>query len=300
MISIVIPLYNKKNTIARCIDSVLCQTFRDFELVVVNDGSSDGGDDIVRGYDDSRIVIVDQINSGVSAARNRGVDFSLYPLVAFLDADDWWLDNHLDSLWSLYYECPGCVIYSSGHKRLLNGKSFGVFGLSVPRGIVEDPILKFCYDSLVNSSKCLIVKKYFIQAGGFPAGVRVGEDIYLWCRLLQKGKLAVTSRISVVVCIDADPVRDLREIEIPYPLIYYGSPDKVSDLNSIVGLKKYLGVLGLKHVAASCSYGCYHAAVGRLRKLWLVNKLYAFYSCVFFIMPGFLIRFVRKIKSLSV
>lgn len=84
MISIVIPLYNKEQQVARTLRSVLGQTFREFEVVVVDDGSTDNSVAVVRGFDDSRIRIVGQPNSGVAAARNRGIAEAHYDLVAFV------------------------------------------------------------------------------------------------------------------------------------------------------------------------------------------------------------------------
>lgn len=87
-VSIIIPLYNKAPYIKRALDSVISQTIQDFEVIVVNDGSTDGGEHIVEGYSDARIHLVHQKNKGVSAARNRGVSLAKSNMVAFLDADD--------------------------------------------------------------------------------------------------------------------------------------------------------------------------------------------------------------------
>ena len=95
MISVIIPLYNKEDYISRAIDSVLRQTFKDFELIIVNDGSTDQGPGIARNFHDRRIRVIDQQNSGEGAARNRGVAEARAELVAFLDADDEWESSFL-------------------------------------------------------------------------------------------------------------------------------------------------------------------------------------------------------------
>lgn len=100
-ISVVIPLFNKGPYIARTLDSVLKQTFQDFKVIVVDDGSTDDGAEIVRGFDDPRIQLIQQPNQGESVARNRGVDESLSDFVAFLDADDEWMPKHLETILKL-------------------------------------------------------------------------------------------------------------------------------------------------------------------------------------------------------
>ena len=93
--SVVIPLYNKENYIKQTLESVLCQTFQDFEIVVVDDGSTDDGVEVVKSLSDDRIILYQQPNKGASSARNYGVQVSSSPWVALLDADDIWYKDHL-------------------------------------------------------------------------------------------------------------------------------------------------------------------------------------------------------------
>jgi len=97
-ISVIIPLYNKEKFVKRSLDSVLSQSYDNFEVLVVNDGSTDGSREVVFAVDDPRIRLIDQPNGGVSSARNRGIDEARGVYVAFLDADDMWYEKHLEIL----------------------------------------------------------------------------------------------------------------------------------------------------------------------------------------------------------
>src|SRR5690606_20104795 len=96
--SVVIPLYNKELSVRNTINSVLDQTFKEFEVIIVNDGSTDNSLEIVQQFEDDRIRIIDKPNGGVSSARNRGIKEAKYEWITFLDADDLWEDNHLQIL----------------------------------------------------------------------------------------------------------------------------------------------------------------------------------------------------------
>ncbi|WP_373399084.1 glycosyltransferase family 2 protein [Algoriphagus halophilus] len=95
MFSVIIPLYNKASFIGRAIDSVMNQTFQEFEIIVVNDGSTDGGEKLPEKYNPEKVIVIHQENQGVSAARNAGITQAKFSFVAFLDADDYWHKDYL-------------------------------------------------------------------------------------------------------------------------------------------------------------------------------------------------------------
>jgi len=115
-IAVVIPLYNKLNYIKRALDSVLAQTVRDFEIIVINDGSTDGSQRVVERCADPRVRLLHQKNGGVSAARNRGIAAARAELVAFLDADDEWLPEHLAAVQRMHRRFPNCGAYATARR----------------------------------------------------------------------------------------------------------------------------------------------------------------------------------------
>src|SRR5687768_12542943 len=109
-VSVVIPAYNYGRFVGAAIESVLGQTFADFELVVVDDGSTDDTGDVVARYSDSRLRYIRKENAGLPAARNTGIRAGTADLVAFLDADDTWLPGKLAAQAPLFAADPGLVL----------------------------------------------------------------------------------------------------------------------------------------------------------------------------------------------
>jgi glycosyltransferase involved in cell wall biosynthesis len=115
-ITVVIPLYNGAQFITRSVKSVLGQTYPDFELIVVDDGSKDGGGELVREFKDSRLRLIRQVNAGVSAARNKGIKEGKGRYFAFLDADDEWDVGFLAAAIQLAVAFPRAGIYGTGYR----------------------------------------------------------------------------------------------------------------------------------------------------------------------------------------
>ncbi len=116
LFSVVIPLYNKEKFIYNTVESVLIQSYINFELIIINDGSTDNGINIVNGIDDDRIIIFHQENSGVSVARNKGIEVAHGTHIAFLDADDLWEVDYLSSINSLINDYSEASIFATSYQ----------------------------------------------------------------------------------------------------------------------------------------------------------------------------------------
>ena len=200
-VSVVIPLYNKGPYIARALNSVLAQTFQDFEVIVVDDGSTDDGAEIVRGFKDLQIRLIQQKNQGVSAARNRGIEAARAEMVAFLDADDEWLPGFLETILRLRRKFPEAGLYGTAYEVRFPGSI-------VQRVYIKDEgerLLSSYFGALVNfgsntfnSSSFAAPKNVLIGVGSYPLGVKWNEDGTLWGKVALQYPVVYSPEICSV------------------------------------------------------------------------------------------------------
>lgn len=192
LFSIVIPLYNKNTSISRAIDSVLNQTVDNFELIIVDDGSTDNSVNIVRKYTDNRIKLIQKENGGASSARNTGIKNSCGTYISFLDADDEWCVNYLEIILHLSNKYPDAGLYCTSYNYIDDtGTKFPVtcYGLCDDN---EGPYLSFFknfskpdrYNGItVNSSNATIPRGVFEKVGYFNESATIYEDHDMWARI---------------------------------------------------------------------------------------------------------------------
>lgn len=183
-ISVVIPLYNKAHRIARTLQSIIGQTWRDFEVIVVDDGSTDGGGEIVCSFRDPRVRLVKQDNKGVADARNRGVREASGDYIAFIDGDDEWAPEYLATAHELIVHFPQAGMFCFGGLVKEEGND-KVFERVIPQ--FRDRTLLIDYfenpDMTSHTSATVVKRSFFWQAQGFPSGMRRLEDFACWCRI---------------------------------------------------------------------------------------------------------------------
>ena len=200
IISIIIPLFNKELFIKQTLLSVLNQTFSEFEIIIINDGSTDKSVTIINDIDDKRITLYTTKNKGVSYARNYGISKANTDLIAFLDADDLWEPNHLENLHTLYTNFPNCGLYATNyHKQFFYGKKIKTHFNGVSKdhfGIIDDYFLASTSDSIAWSSAVMIPKKIFHELGGFDEAMRSGQDTDLWIRIALNKSIAFSAVAS--------------------------------------------------------------------------------------------------------
>ena len=203
VISVVIPVYNKEKFIENTIYSVLNQTLSDFELIIVDDSSTDKSLSIIDSIKDKRIKTYSIKNSGVSKSRNYGVEKSTSNLIAFLDADDLWKNNHLEQLYKLYLENPNCGMYAMSYIKNINFKSYkkSYFGLSNFSGIIENFFTSSSVDCIASSSSVMIPLNVFKKINGFNENLKKREDTALWIKIALNYKIAFSTITTVEIVI---------------------------------------------------------------------------------------------------
>ena len=194
LISVVIPLYNKQYYIRKAIESVLIQTNPCFELIVVDDGSTDQSADIVNSFEDHRILLIQQENSGVSKARNKGVYEANGDWVSFLDADDEYEPDFLKEAENFINGHTRSNISFLGTNYYIRSRECIANSLDISTGIYDYPMLFRDQKSPNNSSSTIVNREAFLLTGGFSEEVKYFEDWITWFKLGIIGKFGYISR----------------------------------------------------------------------------------------------------------
>ena len=184
--SVIIPLYNKAPYVCKALESVCAQTYRDYELIVINDGSTDNSaivaDEYLKATDGIDYKIINQPNAGVSAARNNGVAASHGDYVAFLDADDWWEPTYLERMAQLIEDYPEAGLYASNYYYHKDGVN--IIKVDIPTGYFNYPKEYFKNFAMpIWTGATVIPHNVYDESGGFPVGIKLGEDFLLWSKI---------------------------------------------------------------------------------------------------------------------
>jgi glycosyltransferase involved in cell wall biosynthesis len=192
MISVIIPAYNMAQVINRAIDSVLKQHCKDFEIIVIDDGSTDNTIDVVKQYGD-KVRLIHQVKQGVSAARNNGVINARGQWIAFLDADDQWLEGKLDRQIQILEKNPSLIwcstnrFESDGVKKTEAAREKNVLKALEGKDYFDSYFIAAAQGVCPIITSCMIVRKdIIIQLGSFDRLLVRGEDIDLWWRITHR------------------------------------------------------------------------------------------------------------------
>ena len=195
-VSVIIPTFNRANKVSRAVSSVLGQTFHDFEVIVIDDGSVDDTPDALAKFKDRIIVIRHPENRGVSAARNSGIKASQSSLIAFLDSDDYWLPEKLETQVRFFREHPDAVACQPEEIWVRNGRRVNPWKKHVkPSGHIFERSLELC---VVSPSAVMVRRRIFDEIGLFDENFPVCEDYDLWLRISCRHPVHLINKYMLV------------------------------------------------------------------------------------------------------
>ncbi|MGP4714451.1 MULTISPECIES: glycosyltransferase family 2 protein [unclassified Psychrobacter] len=264
LFSVIIPLYNKADYIFSTLESVLAQTCKNFEVIVVDDGSNDASLAVVQKITDPRLQVISQNNSGVSAARNKGIAIAKAKWVAFLDADDIWLPNHLETLLEVSKNHPEAEMIATGHKAL---KREAINGSLNHEEESEIKLINYFLESQVNisilNSSCTAIKREFFDSNKGFKDYKRGEDLELWARVALNYPVAISTTITSIYVQDTGGAMDtghwskdkpnsidaikLEDVSPSSAFLYDNLPNHYSP-----DIVDYINARVMSHIRANC------------------------------------------------
>lgn len=211
--SVVIPLYNKSSEIISTLQSVLQQSHRAAEILVINDGSTDDSAELMEDYINENnlsgyVILVNKKNAGVSAARNTGIDHAKHEYIAFIDADDIWEKHFLEEIAMLTRTFPKAETFSTGYQKVIDKNVYvdaKIRGLHSEKPAILNNYFEICSKGdlpFISSSVC-IRKSLLARIGAFPLGEPIGEDQDLWSRIALKSTIAHSPRVLAYYHLEA-------------------------------------------------------------------------------------------------
>lgn len=213
MISVIIPLYNKEGIIEKSLNSVLSQNYDDFEIVIVNDGSTDRSTDIVRSIKDSRICLVEQENGGPSKARNTGVKNAKGDWIVFLDADDELLQDALKVFDELTQQYKDCNFFCCGYNNKTANRIINAY--TYKEKYVDNNFKSHFFKEFLPRTGAAIYKKDLIESCPFDEEIHRFEDLEALFRLYRVTKVFLCSQIVLNVNVEyasaSNGRRDIKE-----------------------------------------------------------------------------------------
>ena len=195
IVSVIIPVFNRSTLVIEAIDSVLEQTFNNFELIIVDDGSTDDVKIVLNQYG-NRLIYIKQDNKGVSAARNKGISMAKGDFLAFLDSDDLWLPEKLSRQVEFFSENPNAMICQTEEVWIRDGGRVNPKKRHrKPSGMIFEPSLSLC---LVSPSAVMMRKELFEEVGVFDESLPACEDYDLWLRISHKHYVYLIDEFLIV------------------------------------------------------------------------------------------------------
>ncbi|MCH8535463.1 MAG: glycosyltransferase family 2 protein [Flavobacteriaceae bacterium] len=292
--SVIIPLYNKENFIQACLKSVIQQEFEDFELIIIDDGSTDHSLVKANEIKDHRIQIFQQKNQGASHARNSGAIKARADYIAFLDADDEWYPNYLACIYKMIQKHPQHAVFATNYEVEIAPQEFRKTRFSVPLKnsveVVNDFFEASLKDALFLTISVVLKKSTFIELGGFNPLIASGQDTDLFIRLGVKHPIVFSKEIGAKYNLQSENNLS-KSPNFESRLNYLKAYDHIANKS----LKKYLNLnrfsIGMR--AKMAKHSAYYKAKKQIDFTYLNTK-----QKILLALPSLLLHAVKKTQVL--
>lgn len=294
--TVIIPLYNKENYVENALKSIINQTFSDYEVLIINDGSTDKSIEKITPFLSEKIKLINHSeNRGLSAARNTGIQKATSRYVTFLDADDLWKSNFLELIASLINNFPDARIFATNYEEIYGTKTLiphnGTQHLAPNESTLIDFFKYNLQQGIYNHGSVCLAKEVYDKVGFYDETIDFSEDIDFNIRANSEFKLAFCNTIAMSYCMQSE--NQLTTSAISHKrLPNYNKYEVLAKTNS--SLKKYLDferyVLA-KHVKTEGNTALYQKISAKIDSENLNWK-----QRLLLILPAFLLRFVNKTK----
>ncbi len=294
--SVIIPLYNKAFSIKETLASVLQQTYTDFEVIVIDDGSTDDGFALVSQFTDARILLMQQPNLGAAAARNAGIEKATGELIAFLDADDYWFPHHLEALFKLHVDFPNCGLYCSRYRTKISKNTITTpsYSNSISdnyRGILSDYFEASLIHRVSLTSACAIPKKVLKNGYVFNTEVSSGQDLELFIKIGIDYPVALHNECTVLYHFET-PNSLAKTPILEKKLVDFSQFAAAEAQNK--SLKNFLDVYRLEY---ALHYKIVGASDKSTRYLKEITSKIPFKTKLLLLMPRTILRFLLTLKQ---
>ncbi|MGB5941359.1 MAG: glycosyltransferase [Leeuwenhoekiella sp.] len=296
--SVVIPVYNKRDFLRKTLKSVYDQTYTDYEIIAVNDGSTDGSDKILKDFNSEKLKVIDQHNQGLSAARNTGIKNATGEIIAFLDADDLWQGNHLQVIDKLAQDFPEADLYAAAYSEIYGNGLSVIPNLNIPKTIPNNGILisnffkASLHQPLINMNSFALKKVCFDELAGFDRDITYAEDTDFLIRANLKFKLAYSPKLTS--CYHTEISNQIsqqsrKQLNPPdYAKYVFANPENIS-LYQYINRKRYFLAIEYKCEGSAAAYA-------EIKEL-IDSKFLTWKQRMLLMMPKKSIILLKKIKQ---
>ena len=274
--SVIIPLFNKEKFIEATLKSVLNQTFIDFEILIINDGSTDNSAQLIKGFDDPRIRYYYKENSGVSSARNDGIEKAQSNYISFIDADDYWYPDFLEEMYKIIQKHPEQKVFSAAIE-IETSKKVIPASYSIIKTNDHEIVNYFTasYKETVICTSCAVFhKSIFEETGNFDIAIKSGQDTDLWIRIGMNFPIVFSWKILARYVYDENSLsKNKNYLNKKINFSKFEEHEKTNpSLKKFLDLNRFSLAIKSKLIADNENFSLYHKAID-LKKITIKKRI---------------------------